>query len=262
MRKGLLSFFIVLPMLIFSQNDRLKVLRAIVFSDSIQVERLSIMNVTTGTYTITDDLGQFSIFAKKDDVLFISGVAFESIEIILKDIDFNDMIFKIHIKEKINQLDEVKIAPFKLSGDLVYDAKRIQLKPAFKQELPKLDMSNLEIKGVKTRVDNMFNTKPMNGVDLIKVGGMITGLFKGSSKSFKPIPIKEITFEEFSNEIKVRFSIPFFEETLKIKKEEINLFIIYSFTNEVQTKKLLEASNGLALVDFLIFKSELFHKNN
>ena len=262
MGKGLLLFFIVLPTLTFSQNDRLKVLRAIVFSDSIQVERLSIMNVTTGTYTITDDLGQFSIFAKEDDVLFISGVTSESKELILKESDFNDMIFKIYIKEKINQLDEVKIAPFKLSGDLVYDAKRIQLKPAFKQELPKLDISNLEITGVKTRAENMFNAKPTNGVDLIKVGGMITGLFKGSSKSYKPIPIKEITFEEYSNEVKVRFSTPFFQETLKLKNEEINLFIIYSFTNEVQTKKLLDASNGLALVDFLISKSEQFHKNN
>ena len=77
MKRILLLLFSIFPLIIFSQNQRVKVLRAVVFSDSIQVERVSVNNVTAGTFTMTDDLGQFSIFALEDDVLMISGVAFE-----------------------------------------------------------------------------------------------------------------------------------------------------------------------------------------
>ncbi|WP_395062686.1 hypothetical protein [Flavobacterium sp.] len=262
MAKHILLFLIFLPMLSFSQNERLKILRAIIVSDSIQVERLSVVNVTAETFTITDDLGQFSIFAKEDDVLIISGVAFDSKEIILKNSDFKEMIFKIHVNIKVNQLDEVKIAPFKLSGDLVYDAKRIKLKPAFKVELPKLDVSKLEITGVSVRTVNMFEPKKMNGVDFIKVGGMVADLFKGSSNTFKPIPEKIITYEEFVTQTKVRFSTNFFKETLKLDEDQINLFLTYSFSNEIQAKKLLDPSNGLAFMEFMIAKSEEFHKKN
>lgn len=262
MAKNLLLFLILLPTLAFSQNQRLKILRAVVVSDSIQVERLSVINVTAGTFTTTDDLGQFSIFAKEDDVLIVSGVAFDSKEIILKDADFKEMIFKIHVNVKVNQLDEVKIAPFKLSGDLVYDAKRIKLKPAFKSEIPKLDLSNLEIKGVKVRAENMFEPKKMNGVDFVKVGGMIANLFKGSSNAFKPVPEKIITYEEFVTQTKARFSTKFFKETLKLEEDQINLFLTYSFSNEIQAKKLLEPSKGLAFMEFMIAKSEEFHKKN
>ena len=63
MKKVLLFILFVFPLLIFSQNERVKILRAEVVADSIQVERVTVTNVSAGTFTITNDLGQFSIFA-------------------------------------------------------------------------------------------------------------------------------------------------------------------------------------------------------
>jgi hypothetical protein len=263
MKRILLLLFSIFPLIIFSQNQRVKVLRAVVFSDSIQVERVSVNNVTAGTFTMTDDLGQFSIFALEDDVLMISGVAFETKQIILKASDFEEMIFKIHINVQVNQLDEVKIAAYKLSGDLVYDAKRIKVKPAFKVELPKIEWKNIEITGVKSRVENTFTPnemKSLGGVDFIKVGGMFVDLLKGNSKNTIKTEKKLITAIDFETEISNRFSDDFFLKNFKVSKEQKVLFINYCYSDEVNKKELLEFQNSLLLIEYMVAKSEDFRK--
>jgi len=249
----------------FSQNERLKILRAVVVSDSIQVERATITNITAGTFTITNDLGQFSIFANEGDVIMISGVAFETKEIVLKAVDFDEMIFSIHINIKINQLDEVKIAPYKLTGNLAYDAKRIKVKPAFKVELPKIDWSTIEITGVQPRVEN--SVLPSSGVskynmDFEKIGGMVAKLITRNPSLKRKEEVKLVTPDQFEIEIKKRFSDAFFEEKLNINREEKINFISYCYSNEINEKQLLELSNSLTLIEYLVAKSEDYHKKD
>ena len=260
MRNKLLIVFFLFSLVSFSQKERVKILRALVVSDSIPVERVTVTNITAETVVITDDLGHFTIFAKEDDVIMITGVAFETKQIVLKSSDFNEMIFIIPISEKMNQLDEVKIGPYKLSGDLVYDAKRIKVKPAFKVELEPIDWSNVEITGVKPRAENMFMppTSNLASVDLIKVGKLITNLFGSSSK--KIYAEHKVDLEEFQIEIKKRFSDDFFEKTLKIAKTDKPLFIDFCFSEEINEKQLFEISNSLSLMEFMIVKSETFRK--
>jgi hypothetical protein len=259
-KNKLLIVFFLFSIVSFSQKERVKILRALVVSDSIPVERVTVTNITAETVVITDDLGQFTIFAKEDDVIMITGVAFETKQIVVKSSDFEEMILKIHITEKVNQLDEVKIGPYKLSGDLVYDAKRIKVKPAFKVELEPIDWSNVEITGVKPRAENMFMppTSNLASIDLIKVGKLITNLFGSSSK--KIYAELKVDLEEFQTEIKKRFSDDFFEKTLKISKTDKLLFIDFCFSEEINEKQLFEISNSLSLLDFMIAKSEAFRK--
>ena len=114
MKKLFLLFLIFLPFLIFSQIKNIKILHAKVIANSIPVERATITNITDGTSLITDDLGQFSIYAKEGDLIKISGVAFQTNLVVLKAEDFGENIFIISIKVKLNQLEEVKVT--KLSG--------------------------------------------------------------------------------------------------------------------------------------------------
>jgi len=215
MKRVLLFILFAFPIVTFSQNERVKILRAVVVADSIQVERATISNVTAGTYTITNDLGQFSIFANEGDVIMISGVAFETKEVVLKASDFDQMIFSIHIDVKVNQLDEVKIAPYKLTGNLVYDAKRIKVKPAFKVELPKIDWSAIEITGVQPRVENSVlphSSVSRYNMDFVKIGEMIAKLIVKTPASKIKDEVKLVTSDQFEIEIKKRFSDAFLKK--------------------------------------------------
>lgn len=264
MKSFLLLFFIGLSTIAFSQNTTLKVLKGILVCDSLKVERATITNTTSSTYSISDDLGFFSIFAKEGDTLIISSVSFDTERLVLKSSDFKQLVCTIHLSLNVNQLDEVKVGPYKLSGDLVYDAKRIKVKPSFQVDLPKLDIKNLVITGVKPRADNLAMTnvdRPMNGLNFMSLGKSLIGLFGGSSVSFKPPkPVKKYSISEFSIEMKKRFTPEFFQKTLAVEEDKISLFLDYCYSEEINQKQLLEKVNGLALIDFLIEKSIAFNK--
>jgi len=264
MKKYLLLVLIGCSLTAFSQNGNLKVLQGVLVCDSLKVERATITNTTSHTYAISDDLGFFSIFAKDGDSLVISSVVFDTEQLILKASDFNRLIYTIHLSLNVNQLDEVKVGPYKLSGDLVYDAKRIKVKPSFQVDLPDLDIKNMEITGVKARVDNLAMSnvnRPLNGVDFIKLGGKLVDLLGGSSSKVTPSkPLKQYTSTEFSAEIKKRFLPEFFEKKLNVQEDKIGLFLDYCFSQEINQKQLLESSSGLALIDFLVEKSISFIK--
>jgi len=172
-------------------------------------------------------------------------------------------LFKIQINIKVNQLDEVKIAAYKLTGNLAYDAKRIKVKAPFKVALPKIDWSKVEITGVKSRVENPF--MPTFGIseynmNFLKIGSMVSSVFKSDSGSKKKKIEEQLTFEKFEIEIKNRFSDAFFQEKLNIDKETQTNFISYCFTNEIKEKLLLEQQNSLLLIEYLITKSDDYHK--
>ncbi len=264
MKNHLLLLFLCCSVAGFSQNSSLKVLQGVLVCDSLKVERATITNATSNTYSISDDLGFFSIFAKEGDTLVISSVAFDTERLILKASDFKQLICTIHLSLNVNQLDEVKVGPYKLSGDLVYDAKRIKVKPSFQVDLPKLDIKNMEITGVKARVENLAMSnvdKSLNGADFIKLGGALISLLGGSPSEKTPLKTaKQYTSTEFSVEMKKRFLPEFYEKKLKVQEDEIGLFLEYCFSEEINQKLLLEKENGLALIDFLVEKSIAFHK--
>lgn len=256
-----LLLFLIVPMLVVAQNKPLKVLRGIIFSDTLKVERVTITNVSRETFSVSDDVGQFSIFASEDDEIVFSSVAFETKKIVLKNSNFSDMIFKIELDVKMNQLEEVKIGPFKLTGDLTYDAKRIVVKPSLKVDFPKLDLSNLEITGVKT-VENsaMPNmNRSLGGIDFVRLGKGLVSFIKGSSSDYKPI--KKPDFETFKSVLKNDFGEDYFTDKLKIDQDQLELFFNYCFTKEVTTRNLLTIQNRLALLEFITLKSQTFAKD-
>lgn len=262
MKPFLLLFLIGFSTTIFSQNRKIEVFKGVLVCDSLKVERATITNTTLETNTISDDLGFFSIYAREGDTIVISSVTFDTERFVLKAADFKKLISVIHLTMKINQLDEVKVGAFKLTGDLVYDAKRIKVKPPIKADLSSIDFKNLEITGVKTTL-NLAMPREADislGANFIKLGKNLFSLFDSKADFVPPKPVKKYNSHEFVIEMKERFSPDFFQKKCSIKEEEIGLFLEYCFSEEINENQLLEKVNGLALIDFLIEKSIAFHK--
>ena len=262
MKSLLLFVFLGFTSIVFSQQRKLEVFKGVLVCDSLKVERATITNITLETNTISDDLGFFSIYAREGDTIVTSSVAFDTERIVLKSSDFKNLISVIHLSMNVNQLDEVKIGAFKLSGDLAYDTKRIKVKPLIKVDLSSIDFKNLEITGVKT-TQNLAMTDPIQpvpaSVDFVKLGKKLYRLFD-DDEFIKSKPIKHYDSQEFVVEMRKRFDSDFFHNKLNIEEDKIHLFLEYCFSEEINQKQLMERINSLTLIDFLVEKSIAFHK--
>ena len=85
------SFIIVITLLFsqlfFSQEMERKILRGKIVADSIEVENLTIFNITSNIGAVTNVDGKFSIKAKATDTLYIQGLSYDSKKYVLTDKD-------------------------------------------------------------------------------------------------------------------------------------------------------------------------------
>ena len=119
MRNNILLFFIlVITQIGFSQGIERKVLRGKIVADSLEVENLTVYNITSNVGAITDVDGKFSINARATDTLFIQGLSYDSKRYVLTDKDFWLPVLEIKLHVKITELNEIIITPYTLTGDL------------------------------------------------------------------------------------------------------------------------------------------------
>jgi len=267
MRNSILLFFIlVITQIGFSQGIERKVLRGKIVADSLEVENLTVYNITSNVGAITDVDGKFSINARATDTLFIQGLSYDSKRYVLTDKDFWLPVLEIKLHVKITELNEIIITPYTLTGDLKEDTKRIQV---YGEGFSKIDM---RIKHYEddVRMGTPINTASPNvfaptGVNLL---GIVVGIanlvgIKGNPKSnservFEERRIRDLQSKSFSKHMLERFSHNFFIETLKIKNEDIPMFMSFAELNVYELSPLLKAENELKLIEYLINKSAEF----
>lgn len=256
-----LLLLLLFPCFLFSQFVPRQIFRGKIVSDTMAVERVTITNISSNIVAITDDFGKFSIYAKAKDTLVISSVAFDTVRLIVEESDFEFEVLKIKLDVSVNVLDEVIIKPIKLTGDLASDSKKIKTidVPLLKGE--KLEPRDYEISSTTKPVNSVNGNvdKSLGGINFIAIGELLFNAI------FKPKPKKDKsnnkrTFVIFADVVKEKFTYHFFSQTLKLKNEEIPLFLNFADTNEVSENKLLKYENEVLLIEYLIKKSEEFRK--
>ena len=268
MRNNILLFFIlVITQIGFSQGIERKVLRGKIVADSLEVENLTVYNITSNVGAITDVDGKFSINARATDTLFIQGLSYDSKRYILTDKDFWLPVLEIKLHVKITELNEIIITPYTLTGNLNEDTKRIQV---YGEGFAKIDAKVVKYYDDDIRLGTPENTAMPNvfaptGVNLL---GIVVGIanlvgIKGNPKSnservFEERRIRDLQSKSFSEHMLERFSHNFFMETLKIKNEDIPMFMSFAELNVYELSPLLKAENELKLIEYLINKSEEF----
>ena len=268
MRNNILLFFIlVITQIGFSQGIERKVLRGKIVADSLEVENLTVYNITSNVGAITDVDGKFSINARATDTLFIQGLSYDSKRYILTDKDFWLPVLEIKLHVKITELNEIIITPYTLTGNLNEDTKRIQV---YGEGFAKIDAKVVKYYDDDIRLGTPENTAMPNvfaptGVNLL---GIVVGIanlvgIKGNPKSnservFEERRIRDLQSKSFSEHMLERFSHNFFIETLKIKNEDIPMYMSFAELNVYELSPLLKAENELKLIEYLINKSAEF----
>jgi hypothetical protein len=216
-----------------------KPLRGRVVNDSVKVESGSVFNINSKTRSFISSQGLFDIMAKTNDTLLFLSFGLKSKKMVLTDKDFAVLLLTVKLNTHITPLEEVVI-------------KKTFIKPNLGNIQRIIDTEYFEDK--QSSLDNpLMPSKIKYGMDIDRIGKMIWKSF------FKENPNKgkEVDYGDFSDIVPKRIHSFFFTNTLKLKEDEIGLFLIYC-ENDPKSKALLKPESEFELIEFLINKNEEF----
>ncbi|MFV8345966.1 hypothetical protein [Flavobacterium sp. ZB4P13] len=226
----------------FSQSEKL--INGKVLHEQFPVGKVEVANFSSKKTTITNASGEFSMLVKAGDELIFISKDHDIKKIVLdqKTINKSNLIILLILKpEQLEEVVVTKMPSIKLSTDKAY-------------EQGKLDKLALE-KAAKRLKTGVYDGSIENGMDFMRIGGMILGLFvKEKEKVKKTVP--QIEFKALAT---TTCNHKFYIETLKLKPEEIALFLQFCDADP-KSKTLLENSNILSMMDFLSTKNIEFKK--
>lgn len=243
--------------LLLAQQSPRTILRGQVIDENGALEGVTIYNITTNKGAVSDGKGYYSIYARAQDTLAFSSVNMKAARLVLQENDFKINTYIVKLQISVNELDEVEIRPNALTGDLIKDEKNLKvtmLKSDFEVgSIVDLKFFDDELSSPKNRT-MLPDGSIENGMDFVRIGNMISKIFKkdhkGDEKEFK-------TDAVFNEAVKEKFTYHFFTNTLALDPDEIGLFLAYC-ENDSQVKKLLAPNKEIELIDYLINKSKTF----
>ena len=226
-----LPFFFLLLVYQFGFSQTEKLIQAKVLCEDFPLQGIEVLNLASKVTTITDSNGKFSILAKAKDTLMFVSKNYEYKRFFLKkeDLEKNNII--IYLTRKMEQLEEIIVIS--------------------KINFPKIKFDK-NIASQLTIEKAAKNPKPYGVYDgTIENGmGMTINLPSGRKK------IHEIEFKEL---MKKSYNDSFYIQTLKLKPEEIGLFIEFCDADP-KSKTILKNTNPLKSMDFLMSKKIEFKK--
>lgn len=255
MKKELYVAFSLLGLVGFAQEK--DVLHGKIVTDTLQPQSINIINLTKGLGVINDDVGYFQIRAEAGDTIVFSSVQHYQKEHIVTKNDLKKANLAIQLVTKVNELDEVTVSQYELSGEAKEDIKKIE---TFENNLPLFNAKVLDetpfVKemGAKTvRNTTVDHRKNATAFNFIAAGRMIASWFKKSeTKKGKNAKISKIT--DF-------YQATFIVEELKIPATELYDFLDY-INEQAETKTRLKTGDELKILEHLIQQSKIFNDEN
>ncbi|MEY3501020.1 MAG: hypothetical protein RL308_2692 [Bacteroidota bacterium] len=241
--KFVVFFLFLIVQISFSQSET--VYKGKVLCNNFPIEKVELINLNTEKSSFSNNAGEFSIIAKpKDIIVFVSKLyEVKRIEVDQNTIDNNNLIISLILKPE--QLEEVVITKI----------PSIKWEKDTKWEQEKLDQLALEKVARTPKILGINNGTIENGMDFMRIGGMIFGLFAKEKEKIKISPLKI----EFIALAKTRCNQKFYIETLNLKQEEIELFL--QFCNaDSKSKMVAQNNNTLVMMNFLFAKNHEFKK--
>lgn len=131
--------------------------------------------------------------------------------------------------------------------------KKIVVKPNLGKIQNIIDTKYYDDKQSSLKNPLMPTQEIVDGMNFIRIGKMVGKLFK---KEKTDLP-QAVDYGDFSKNVTNRISLFFFTNTLKLKEDEIGLFLIYC-ENDNKANALLNPVLEFQLIEFLISKNEEF----
>ena len=228
----------------FGQNENRKSLHGQFVNELALVDNGYVFNLNSKTRTFISNQGFFDIMAKAKDTLLVSSASFKSKKIILQGKDFSKPLFVVALETQTTLLKEVIVKG------------KTDIKPAIGNSQGIVDTQFTD----DAKSSPVNRTMPSdgtieNGMDFVRIFKMFSKVFKKDSAEQAGLNAQV----DFSDAVSKGLDRYFFTNTLKLKTEEIGLFLDYC-ENDPKAKNLLKEEDEFLLIDFLITKNEEFKR--
>ncbi len=228
----------------FGQNENRKSLHGQFINESALVDSGYVFNLNSKTRTFISNQGFFDILARAKDTLLVSSASFKSKKIVIQEKDFSKPLFVVNLETQTTLLKEVIVK------------RKAEIKPIIGDSQGIVDMQFFD----DAKSSPVNRTMPSdgtieNGMDFVRIFKMVSKLFKNDSAKRTDLNPDV----DFSDVVSKGVDNYFFTNTLKLKNEEIGLFLDYC-ENDPKSKSLLKQEDEFLLIDFLITKNEEFKR--
>jgi hypothetical protein len=229
-------FFILVIQFSYSQNREL--IQGKVIYRNIDVPAANVINNTAQSSTITNDQGEFEIYAKEGD-----EIIFSSVQYIIRTVRVNKEILEnkriiVQINQRVRELDEVVITPD--------DTQKF------------LDLKEEQFKGFdyvadkSTKIQNVLtdNRQVVNGLNFVNIFRLLSSIVdaKSDEEKLNIIPSEVLPYVLEEN---------FFSGVLELESFEINDFLS-KLDSDTEMKNLILEKNQFLIIDYLLNKADTY----
>ncbi len=250
--------------MLFAQDiERTKVSGKIHVPQGEDAEGISVYNISSQKGTITNADGTFEISLAENDRIQITALQYQSFTVIVDKGIVDRKVMNIFLNAAVNQLEEVVVRPYDLTGNINVDVKKIPIYNVTKDL--KLSFYNLKYgddlePDDKTAISGNAAEEALHGNSL-KNGANVLALLGGVAQLLFPngkkisIVEKHENQSTISNNIQQRFSTEFIKANFDIPEDKAVDFLFFVQENGLD-KNLLKPENEMQLMEFLVKKSK------
>lgn len=253
-------FFFFLVGLAHAQDGE-KTLFGRVTSPDKDVVGVVVQNITSRNAVITDLDGNFSIPIQLNDTLVFSAVNFIRKTVPVTDALYRSNFIEVPMQEFVNELKEVVVRPYNLSGDLNQDVGQLNLAKDVSAEALGLPNAHQRI---PTQSERMLQTATYGkfnlGMILSPPLDPIINAITGRTKMLKKRVAVDKTYAT-TQQVQSAYADSLFTTALKIPAEKIDDFMYFCEVDE-KFQTLVDAQDQLKIWDFMLEKSRAYRKNN
>ncbi len=214
-----------------------------------------VMNITANKATITDANGNFSIAVQLNDTIQFSAVQFKRKTLVVTASVLQSKSMIVPLEEFVNELDEVVVRPYDLTGDISRDMERLNTGGVVTAST--LGLPNAYARDW-TQSERKLNEATTGGgiVPLNPILNAITGRTKMLKKRLA-------RDEKYARTGRVRdfYVDSLFIKELKIPKEKIEDFMYFCEVDTVFSGTV-DTHDRLKIWEFLKSKSVAYRENN
>ncbi|CAM3451652.1 carboxypeptidase-like regulatory domain-containing protein [Aequorivita lipolytica] len=265
----LLLFIVAAPVLFAQDIDRTKVSGKIHVPQGEDSEGISVYNISSQKGTITSADGTFEIELAENDRIQITALQYQSFTVVVDRGIIQRKVINIFLNPAVNQLEEVVVRPYDLTGNINVDVKKIPTYNVTKNW--DLSYKNLEYgytfeQDDKTAIAGNAAEEALHG-NALKNGANVLALLGGVAQLLFPKGDKISPAQEqedlstISNNIQQRFSKDFIAANFAIPEDKAVDFLFFAQENGLN-KDLLKPENEMQLMEFLFKKSNEYKKRS